>query len=126
MATREAAQAWLDRYVVAWQTYDAAKIGELFSEDAVYQFSPFDDEPVRGRDAIVANWLGEKDAPGSWEARYQPLAVDGDLVVGEGRTRYLGKGGEVTREFANLFVLRFDAAGRVTHFTEWFMQPRPA
>jgi ketosteroid isomerase-like protein len=126
MATRDAAEAWLDRYVEAWRTYDKEKIGALFSEDAEYFFQPFDEEPVRGRDAIVANWLEEPDAPGSWEARYAPLAVDGDVVVAEGRTTYRDPDGAVTRQFANHFVLRFDAAGRCTHFTEWFMQPRRA
>jgi ketosteroid isomerase-like protein len=116
-------QAWLDNYIEAWRTYDAAKIGALFSEDAIYRFSPFDErDPVRGRAAIVANWLEEQDAPGSWEARYEPIAVEGNLAVAQGRTRYLRPDGALEREFANIYVLHFDAAGRCTQFVEWYMQ----
>ena len=49
---------WLEAYSHAWQTYDATEIGALFSEDAVYYYHPFA-EPVRGREAIVASWLGK-------------------------------------------------------------------
>ncbi len=36
-----------------------------------------------------ANWLEEPDAPGSWEAQYAPIAVEGNVAVAQGRTRYL-------------------------------------
>ena len=122
---RQAVQAWLDNYVEAWRTYDAQKIGDLFSENALYLFNPFDeDDPVRGREAIVANWLEEPDAAGSWEASYTPLAVDGNVGVAQGRTRYLRPDGTLEKEFANIFVLHFDDAGRCTRFTDWYMQPR--
>lgn len=122
---RSSVGAWLDRYVDAWRTADPSKIGELFSEDALYLYSPFDeDDPVRGRTAIVASWLENPDAPGSWEARYVPVAVEGKVAVAQGRTRYLRPDGSLDREFDNIFILHFDEAGRCTRFTEWFMQPR--
>src|SRR5688572_30650460 len=82
---------WLTSYVDAWRTYDVAAIGALFSEDAVYRFHPWDEgeETVRGREAIVANWLEEPDATGSWTAEYRPWSVDGDRAVAVGITRYL-------------------------------------
>ena len=55
---RAAAQEWLDRYVAAWKSYDEAAIAALFSEDVVYRYHPYD-EPIVGRDAVVASWLGE-------------------------------------------------------------------
>ena len=67
-----AAQDWLDRYVTAWLTYEADLIGDLFSEDVAYRYHPYD-EPVVGRDAVVAAWLGD-DTP----ARVQP-GRDGHL-----------------------------------------------
>ena len=49
--------------------------------------------PVRrgrdGRAAVVAAWLADPDEPGSWEADYEVLAIDGDACVAHGRTRYL-------------------------------------
>lgn len=117
---RESVQVWLDKYVEAWRTYDAAKIGDLFSEEALYFHNPLEDDPVRGREAIVENWLEERDAPDSWEAHYAPVAVEGNVGVAQGRTRYLLPDGALAQEFANIFVLHFDEAGRCSHFTEWY------
>jgi len=124
----EAAVAkWLDEYVAAWQTYDAAGIGALFSEDAVYRFHPWDegDDAVRGREAIVAHWLEEPDAPGTWSAAYKPWLVDGDRAVATGVTRYPAHegvdGDKVEREYHNVFLLRFDEHGRCAEFTELYM-----
>ena len=122
---RESVKVWLDKYVEAWRTYDPAQIGDLFSDDALYFYSPFDEhEPVSGRDAIVADWRKEPNAVGSWEARYVPVAVEGNVGVAQGRTRYFRSDGTVEREFDNIFVLHFDEAGRCERFTEWYMQPR--
>jgi SnoaL-like domain len=122
---RESLQLWLDRYVEAWRTYEPAKIGELFSEDALYYYSPFDEQNhLRGREAIVADWLAEPNAPDSWKAHYVPVAVEGNVGVAQGRTRYFKPDGAVEREFDNIFVLNFDEDGRCTRFTEWYMQPR--
>ena len=114
-------QDWLNRYIDAWRSGDAAAIGDLFSEDVVYSYRPFT-KPVRGRDAVVADWLRNPDAPGSWEAEYRPLAVDGDVAVSVGESRYPGEG----RIFSNIFVCRFDGSGRCREFSEWWVEkPRP-
>ena len=124
---RKSVQVWLDNYVKAWRTLEPAQIGGLFSEDALYFYSPFDEhDPVRGREAIVADWRKEPDPAGSWEARYKTVAVEGNIGVAQGRTRYVRPDGTIDREFDNIFVLHFDDAGRCVRFTEWYMQPRSA
>jgi ketosteroid isomerase-like protein len=121
MAINQATVAqWLDAYVEAWKSYDRAAIGALFSEDATYAFHPWD-EPVVGRDAIVATWLDNQDAPGSFTAVYAPIAVDGDVTVATGTSRYF-KDGVLDREYYNVFVMRFDAQGQCSSFTEYFMK----
>jgi hypothetical protein len=72
-------QDWLNRYIDAWRSTDPGAIGALFSEDATYSYGPWRD-PVVGREAIVRDWTADPDEPGSWEAEYRPLAVDGDTV----------------------------------------------
>jgi len=114
--TRERVQAWLDAYLEAWRSYDPGAIGDLFSTDVAYAYSPYD-EPVRGREALVADWLKERDEPGSWEARYAPLLIDGDRAVATGETTYSNG-----RRYSNLYVLRFDGDGRCSELTEWFMK----
>ena len=111
--------AWLDAYVAAWRSYDPAAIAELFSADASYAYYPHS-EPTRGREAIVAGWLEDRDEPGSWEAAYAPLMIDGERAIATGETSYSNG-----RRFSNLFVMRFDGDGRCCDFVEWFIeQPR--
>jgi hypothetical protein len=115
-------QRWLDAYVAAWKAYEEDEIGALFSDDAEYRFHPWD-EPVRGRDAIVAAWLADRDDPGSWTAEYRPWAIDGDRAVAAGVSRYLGADQvTVEREYHNVFLCRFDAEGRCREFTEIYLR----
>ena len=119
--TRDDVAAWLDRYLAAWQSYDRDAIADLFAEDAAQRFRP-SEEPAVGREAIVASWLDEErlDPPGSWEARYEPYAVEGDRAVVTGVTTYF-EDGAVARVYDNVFALRFDGEGRCSELTEWFM-----
>jgi uncharacterized protein (TIGR02246 family) len=120
--TRDAVAAWLRAYVQAWETYDPDAIGALFTEDATYAYHPFE-APVRGRLAIVASWLEAKDTPGTYEGSYEPVAIDGDLAVVNGRSRYFkdASKSELVREYDNLFVISFDDHGRCRTIREWFM-----
>jgi ketosteroid isomerase-like protein len=116
-------ERWLDEYVAAWRSYDPEAIGALFSEDAEYRFHPWDAAPVRGRSAIVAAWLEDRDEPGSWSADYRPWLVSGDRAVAVGVSRYLGADGEtIDREYHNVFLCRFDSDGRCREFTEHFLR----
>jgi ketosteroid isomerase-like protein len=121
---------WLQAYVDAWKTYDRDQITALFAEDVEYRYHPYD-EPIKGRDAVVASWLGEDGHPeastpdpeGTYDATYRAFAVDGDSAVATGRTTYTDKpGGEIKEVFHNCFVMRFDGSGRCLQFTEWFME----
>src|SRR5512142_1898918 len=91
--THDDVQAWLDRYIDAWRTYDPAAIGDLFAEDAEYRYHPYD-EPERGRATIVKDWVEPAggastiDAPDSWDAQYEPYVVEGNRAVATGWSRY--------------------------------------
>jgi ketosteroid isomerase-like protein len=128
--TEDEANRWLGAYVEAWRSYEPSAIAALFSEDAQYRYHPYD-EPIRGRDAIVASWLGEgeeegastRDEEGTYDARYEAVAVDGEVVVAIGTSSYSDEpGGPVRRVFHNCYVMRFDDEGRCREFTEWFME----
>lgn len=114
--THEDVQHWLDAYVEAWRSYDPIAIGSLFMEDASYAYHPYD-EPIRGRQAIVESWLDERDDPGSWEASYEPLLLEGDRAVATGETRYAD--GDT---YANLWVMRFADDRHCADYVEWFMK----
>ena len=133
MVEREAVAAWLARYIAAWASYDEAAIGDLFTQDAEYRYHP-GDEPVAGRGAIVRSWVepgagtdeSGRDEPGTYEASYEPFAVDGDRAVAIGWSRYWTDATRTVERqvFDNCFVLEFGPDGRCRRFTEWFMQRR--
>lgn len=124
------AQGWLDRYVDAWMSCDPDEVSGLFSEDVAYRYHPYD-ELIVGRDAVTASWLGEnasgdastRDAPGTYDAEYSPVAVDGDTVAATGTSRYRElPGGPVVRTYENCFVMRFDSRRRCREFTERYLR----
>jgi len=117
--TRDDVQRWLDDYVSAWRTYDPVAIGELFSADATYRYHAYGDG-VTGRDAIVADWLESPDATGTWEAHYEPFAVEGDRAVAIGESEYRNPDGSFRTRYYNLWTLRFDADGRCADFVEYY------
>ena len=105
-------------------SYDRAAIAALFAADARYRYHPYD-EPIAGRDAIADSWLEEPDAPGSFAAVYECFAVDGDAAVAVGTSSYRDPDGTVSRVYDNVFLLRFDADGRCSDFTELYLK-RPS
>ncbi len=121
---RTSVQTWLDRYVEAWRANDAELIKPLFSDDAVYSYRPYDDpeRTFRGNAAIVASWLDEPDPPDSWEAKYEPYAVEGDRAVAVGFSRYLATDSAPEKTYHNAYLLRFDPDGRCAEFHEFYME----
>ena len=112
---------WLDAYVSAWRSYDSGAIGALFSDDVEYRFYP-GEEPLRGREQVVAWWLDQRDPEDAYDGEYSPVAIDGEVAVASGTsTYYTEPGGPVDRVYDNCFVMRFDADGRCREFTEWYV-----
>jgi ketosteroid isomerase-like protein len=132
--TKDDVDRWLADYIAAWLSYDPAKIEALFAEDITYRYHP-EDDPIEGRSAVVASWLGEgdnpdaseRDEPGTFSAAYRAIAVDGDVAVATGISSYReSPDGPVVRVYDNCFVMQFDSEGRCREFTEWFMQRKRA
>ena len=117
--THDDLQGWLDAYVAAWRSSDPVDIAALFAPDATYRFQAWQ-EPLIGRDAIVADWRDSADEPDSWAAQYEPYAVDGECAVARGETRYLERDGSLRTIFTNVWTLRFDGDGRCTEFIEYW------
>jgi hypothetical protein len=116
--THDDANRWLQAYVDAWRSYDRSAITALFTEDARYRYHPWDD-PLVGAEAIAADWLANRDEPGSWDAGYAAWAVEGDRVVATGTSRYDDADGK--RTYHNVFLITFAEGGRAREFTELFI-----
>jgi ketosteroid isomerase-like protein len=128
--TRDEVDRWLADYITAWKSYDPDEIAALFTEDISYRYHPYDD-PIEGRDEVIKAWraegdhpeAGTRDEPGTYEAEYRAVAVDGEVAVATGSSSYKDSAdGPVARVYDNCFVMRFDTDGRCNEFTEWFVK----
>ena len=94
-----------------------------------YRYHPWD-EPLRGREAIVADWLtpdgdaSTRDADGTYDAHYEPWSIDGERVVAAGQSTYWTAADRATIRavYDNVFLLVFDGGGRCSSFIELFME----
>ncbi len=121
MISHESVALWLRNYVDAWKSYNPDAIRALFSEDARYYHSPYS-EAIEGREAIIANWLNDRDKAGTYTGDYRLMASNGNLVVVNGRSSYFEDDGKtLRREYDNIFVLEFNETGHCTLFKEWYM-----
>jgi ketosteroid isomerase-like protein len=120
--THDDVARWLHDYISAWRSYDPGAIGALFSDDAEYRYHPWE-EPLRGREAIVADWLAHRDDPGTWSAEYRPWVVEGDRAVAIGASRYDDERGK--RTYHNVFLIEFDPDGRCRDFREIYLIQLP-
>jgi hypothetical protein len=71
---------------------------------------------IPGVSTAVMEWGDNRDVLGTYQGQYAPLAIDGDLAVAMGRSKYFDASGVLLREFDNCFVIRFDEQGRCTSF----------
>lgn len=86
----ETIAAFVDDFVTAWPAGDASRLGEYFTESAVYHNGPL--EPVVGRSAIVATVESFMGMGGSVSVDMVHVLVDGPLVMTE-RVDYFVAGG---------------------------------
>lgn len=114
---RDDVMRWVAGYERAWRDGDLDAVAALFTEDANYRPSPYEEAEV-GHDAIRAFWLDDEGQTFTVEA--QPVAVDGRDAVVRLQVRY---GDPVRQEYRDLWVLRFAADGRVEDFEEWAYFP---
>jgi ketosteroid isomerase-like protein len=124
VTTLAALKEWTDRYERAWRANDAGQVAGLFTDDAVHRWHPWEtpEQGARGRDDIVEQWLKDPDDPSSWTMEFEPVAVNGDLGVVRGITRYAAAEGKPARTFHNVFLVRLADDGRCSDFVEYYME----
>ena len=112
---------WVGEYERVWREGDLPGVARLFTEDARYRRSPYEQSNV-GHAAIQAFWLEDEGTTFTMAA--EPVAVEGRDAVVRLEVQY---GGPVPKEYLDLWVLRFAADGRVEDFEEWVYWPdRPS
>jgi ketosteroid isomerase-like protein len=108
---------WLESYKQAWEQRDADAAANLFTEDGVYAWGPFE-EPMRGRDAIRARWA-------------EVTAVQRDVAFGFEALGAVASGGvarwwctfaveQVRIELNGIFLVVLTEEGLCSDFREWW------
>ena len=113
---RAAVGRWLAGYEAAWRAPDTGDLADLFTGDATYLQSPYE-QPVTGLDAIGRMWEETREGPDEvFTLVTDILAVDGPMAVVRAEVRY---GDPPSQEYRDLWVIRFADDGRCTWFEEW-------
>jgi ketosteroid isomerase-like protein len=116
MTDRAIVSGWLARYESAWRSPGTESLAALFTADATYLQSPYE-QPVTGLDAIRGMWEDEREGPDEvFTLVTAILAVDGPTAVVRAEVRY---GDPPSQEYRDLWVIRFAEDGRCTWFEEW-------
>jgi hypothetical protein len=118
--------AWLTAYERAWRTPGTASLNDLFSSDATYQTSPYE-QPLAGLDAIARMWEAEREGPDEeFTMKSTVVALDERVAVVRVEVHYANTS---PSEYRDLWVIHFGDDGLCTAFEEWPFwpgQPRAA
>ena len=116
MTDRAMVRRWLAAYEAAWRAPGTQGLAEVFTDDASYRQSPYQ-EPVVGLDAIRRMWDDERDGPDEiFTIAADILAVDGPTAVVRAEVRY---GDPLRQEYRDLWIMQLGDDGRCNSFEEW-------
>jgi ketosteroid isomerase-like protein len=111
--------SWLQAYGSAWENKDPAAAAGLFSEDATYRETPFD-EPAHGREAIAEYWARVTAGQEGIRFGHEVLMVADDMGIARWWASFLSIRSGNHVEVDGIFVIRMDAGGRCEEFREWW------
>jgi len=116
MTDRAMVRRWLAAYEAAWRAPGTEGLAEIFTSDASYRQSPYQ-EPVVGLDAVRRMWDEEREGPDEvFTLATDIVAVDGPTAVVRAEVRY---GDPVRQEYRDLWIMRLGDDGRCNWFEEW-------
>jgi hypothetical protein len=112
-------ERWLAGYEQAWESRDAAHAAELFTSNASYHETPFD-EPKVGQSGIHAYWASVTVDQRDIDFKSQVIAVNGQTGVAHWSATFTSASTGAHLELDGVFVLTFDENGRCTELREWW------
>jgi uncharacterized protein (TIGR02246 family) len=111
--------AWLDGYKRAWEERDPAAAAALFTSDATYRETPFDDV-LAGTEAIRAYWTKAVSGQSDVQFTYELLACAGDEGFCRWHAAFTGVPGGEAIDLDGIFRCRFADEHHVRTFEEWW------
>jgi uncharacterized protein (TIGR02246 family) len=112
-------EGWLSAYKRAWETRDPEAAANLFTENATYHETPFED-PVRGREGIRDYWSDVTRYQTGIEFSYEILATTETGGIAHWHSAFTRLTSDSAVELDGVFLVKLDADGRCTEFREWW------
>lgn len=110
---------WMEAYGRASEQNDPRASADLFTQDACYYESPFDD-PIEGRNAIYEYWLHGAQTLKEKETAFEILAVRGNLGIARWQAKFTPIESNKRITLDCLFVVEFVESGLCQTFREWW------
>lgn len=117
--TMSALSNWLDAYGEAWESRDADAAAKIFSEDATYQVTPYEDPHV-GQDGVHNYWAGVTENQRNVQFDHEPISVSGNTGVAHWSANFDVAPDGPHIELNGIFVLEFDTDGKCRRLREWW------
>jgi ketosteroid isomerase-like protein len=119
MITNDNLLRWLDAYGAAWTNKDASAVASLFTEDALYQETPYAD-PFPGRAGISEYWSRVTADQDDIDFSFEALGVRGTRGFAQWSARFRLVSQNTQVELNGVFVLDFADADHVSSLREWW------
>lgn len=112
-------QKWLKHYGEAWEDKDTKKFSELFSEDAVYHWTPFEN-PQKGRKEIQSAVESAISSQGNIKFGFKILSFENNTGICNWWCRFdrISTGNHI--KLNGIFVCEFNKASLCSVFREWW------
>jgi hypothetical protein len=117
--TLEMFNSWLEMYGKASQENDAQASADLFSLNARYYETPFD-EPMIGRKAIYEYWNKGAQTLKDKESAFEILSVKDSLGIARWQSKFTVIESDKRFALDCLFVIEFNDDGLCQTFREWW------
>jgi uncharacterized protein (TIGR02246 family) len=110
---------WLDAYGAAWESRDADAAANIFSEDATYQVTPYE-EPHVGQDGVRNYWAGVTENQRNVQFEYEAISVAGNTGIAHWTAKFEVAPDGTPLELNGIFILEFDGDGKCRRLREWW------
>ncbi len=116
---KESFSHWLDAYGRAWETRDPQAAGRLFTEDATYRESPFDD-PMFGRNAIIEYWSDVPKSQENIKFSYEIFGITEQRGFARWWASFVRIPSQMKVKYDGIFVVEMNEKNECTKFEEWW------
>jgi hypothetical protein len=109
----------LERYRLAWETFDGEAWADLFAEHVEYHEDPFE-PPMTGRNAVRAYLLEASRTQSQVEVTIERHWVVAPTVLAAWHASYVRRADQARVRLAGFMTLEVGADGRIERFREWW------